>query len=390
MLLVLWHTTQRPLSPGIPGNAADMVMKSLFPSPETQVKPGPAWALLVGLTLAGLAVFEALKLPAAPMLAGIVAGSVLSLRDTGLQISKPFFLLGQCLVGLMISRSFNLDVMHGMLDNWLMALLIVVAVILFGLVAGWVITTRQWLPGTTGIWGTSPGAATPMTLMSEAYGGDMRLVAIMQYLRVVVVSLAAAVVARFLGAETIETVSPGYFATLFPPVNWTNLALTLAVTALCCCLAGLSKATAAPFLLPMFVGAILQNTGVVTLELPAWLLDFGFALIGWSIGLRFSRTVFLYAFKAMPKILAAIFFMVGSAGILAVTLVLVWDIDPLTAYLATSPGGVDAVAIIAGSSGADMVFVMSIQTVRLFLVLVSAPPLARLATHFVRKRLPPA
>ena len=37
------------------------------------------------------------------------------------------------------------------------------------------------LPGTTALWGTSPGAASVMTIMAESYGADMRLVAFMQY-----------------------------------------------------------------------------------------------------------------------------------------------------------------------------------------------------------------
>jgi uncharacterized membrane protein AbrB (regulator of aidB expression) len=66
------------------------------------------------------------------------------------------------------------------------------------------------LPGTTAIWGSSPGAATAMTLMSESYGADMRLVAVMQYLRVVLVVLTASLVARLLlgaqGASSAATV----------------------------------------------------------------------------------------------------------------------------------------------------------------------------------------
>ena len=47
--------------------------------------------------------------------------------------------------------------------------------------------------GLTGL--LSPGGAAVMTLMSDAYGGDMRLVAVMQYLRVAIVTVLATVVA---------------------------------------------------------------------------------------------------------------------------------------------------------------------------------------------------
>jgi hypothetical protein len=58
-------------------------------------------------------------------------------------------------------------------------------------------------------------------------------------------------------------------------------------------------------------------------------------------------------------------------------LVVVAGIDPLTAYLATSPGGSDSVAIITASTTADVSFVMAMQTVRLLAVLFVGPALTR-------------
>ena len=65
-------------------------------------------------------------------------------------------------------------------------------------------------------------------------------------------------------------------------------------------------------------------------------------------------------------------FLVG----LATLLVVLAGIDPLTAYLATSPGGADSAAIIAMASNVDVAFVMAMQTTRLVLVLLVGPSLA--------------
>jgi uncharacterized membrane protein AbrB (regulator of aidB expression) len=46
-----------------------------------------------------------------------------------------------------------------------------------------------------------PGAATVMMVMVEAYGADFRLVAFMQYLRVVLVAAVASVVALLRGLD---------------------------------------------------------------------------------------------------------------------------------------------------------------------------------------------
>jgi uncharacterized membrane protein AbrB (regulator of aidB expression) len=64
-------------------------------------------------------------------------------------------------------------------------------------------------------------------------------------------------------------------------------------------------------------------------------------------------------------------------GILAGTLTAFFHIDPPTAYLATSPGGVDAAAIIAASTEVDTPFVMAMQTVRMIVLLLVGPYIAR-------------
>ena len=51
--------------------------------------------------------------------------------------------------------------------------------------------------------------------------------------------------------------------------------------------------------------------------------------------------------------------------------------DPLTAYLATTPGGLDVAAIIASDSDVDVPFVLSMQFARIVVVLVTGPSLAR-------------
>ncbi len=58
-------------------------------------------------------------------------------------------------------------------------------------------------------------------------------------------------------------------------------------------------------------------------------------------------------------------------------LVVLAGADPLTAYLATTPGGIDSVAITAIDSGADSSLVLALQMLRLFAVLLTAPLLAR-------------
>jgi uncharacterized protein len=80
------------------------------------------------------------------------------------------------------------------------------------------------------------------------------------------------------------------------------------------------------------------------------------------------------------SILALIALCGGLAALLTDRL----HIDPLTAYLATSPGGIDSVAIIAASSAhVDIPFVMAMQTARFLFVIFAGPPIVR----FVARRI---
>ena len=88
-------------------------------------------------------------------------------------------------------------------------LLLVLAILLTTLaisgLTGWLLVRYSALPGATGAWGSSPGGASAMVVMAQEYGADVRLVALMQYLRVLFVVGAAALVVRYaLGNEAQE------------------------------------------------------------------------------------------------------------------------------------------------------------------------------------------
>jgi hypothetical protein len=82
----------------------------------------------------------------------------------------------------------------------------------------------------------------------------------------------------------------------------------------------------------------------------------------------------------MRLILLSIASMLGLCAACGWALVVLLELDPLTAYLATSPGGMDSMAVISASSQADLAFVMAMQSVRFLVVLAVAPALARAAS----------
>jgi uncharacterized protein len=272
-----------------------------------------------------------------------------------------------------LSRALKPSILVDIRADWLLFFAAVLSVLIAATFLGWLLARGRVLPGSTALWGSFPGAATAMTLMAEAYGADIRLVAVMQYLRVVLVATTASII--------VVIWTPGGQASApvdwFPPVAPLPLAETLWLAFGGALLAPKLRVPAGSLLLPLVIGAVLSGFGVLTIALPPWLLAASYALVGWSIGLRFTRPIIVYAARALPRLILSVVALIVVCALLGVALAKLAHVDLLTAYLATSPGGADAVAIIAASSKVDVPFVMALQMARFVIVLVFGPRLAR-------------
>jgi membrane AbrB-like protein len=336
---------------------------------------GVQWTVMLILSTIFTAVLEALALPAALLLGPMVAAIAVAAAEGTLRVPRVPFFMAQAVIGCMIARSITPEIVGTMVQDWPLFLGAVFSVIAVSAVIGLLLTHWRVLPGTTAVWGSCPGAASAMTLMAEAFGADVRLVAFMQYLRVVLVTVVASIVSRIW-----VTPAAGHAAGAtgwLPAIQWLPLAETLALAGAGAFIAPLLRIPAGPMLVPMVAGALLHGSGTMTIELPPWLLAASYAVIGWSIGLRFTRPILVHALRALPRVTASILALIAICGGLAWVLTWTAGIDPLTAYLATSPGGADSVAIIAASSNVDVPFVMALQTMRFLVVLFVGPSLSR-------------
>jgi uncharacterized protein len=356
--------------------------------PSDRKAPGPfgrlsyraQWGFLIAGSVLLAALFTRTGLPAALLLGPMVAGIVVACGGGQLRPPRLPMLAAQTIVGCLLARSITSEIVLTFIKGWPLFLSVVLAIVALSATLGWALTRFEVLPGTTAVWGTAPGGASAMMLMAGAFGADARLVAFMQYLRVVLVAAIATLVARlWVGPTGAAAADAGWFAA----VHWSGLVATLAIAAAGGIAGHLLRIPAGGLLLPMLIGAVFEGTGLLHITLPPWLLAISYTFLGWGVGLGFTREILVHASRALPQVLLATFVIIGFCGLLAWILVHAAGIDPLTAYLATSPGGMDSVAIIAASSKVDVSFVMALQTVRLAIVLIVGPPLAR----FISQRM---
>lgn len=333
-----------------------------------------AWARLLAAS-AGLAYGLTLAhFPAALLLGPMLVAIVFGVRGARIRIPKPGFQAAQALVGCLVAQSVTAEIVGTMAGDGLLILAVVLVTVVAGAVVGWVLTRLKVLPGATAAWGSSPGGAAAMVAMSEDYGSDPRLVAFMQYVRVALVVVSASVVARLL-TDLSAPASPSSVAADDP--SFLAVLSTLAIAAVGAGVALALKLPGGALIGPMILGAILHASGIVSMTLPGPLLDVAYATIGWYVGLRFTRETVQEAMGALPGVLAATVGLIVLCGGWAFGITYLLPVDFLTAFLATSPGGLDSVAIIAMGSKVDVSFVLAVQTLRLFVVLMTGPILAK-------------
>jgi uncharacterized protein len=332
------------------------------------------WTALIVAGAAAAAALQRLAVPA-PWLIGPVVVAIVAASSGLVELRVPHgaFAAAQAAIGMLIAQTFTPPVVASIARSWAVMALVVATTIVSAAVAGWVLARFSSIEAETAAWGSAPGGASAMTAMSIDYGADARVVAFMQYLRVTVVVLSASAVARVLlphGAPHPALAS----AAAFDPLAVLE---TIAVAAAGAWGATRLKIPAGGLLGPMVLGAVLHGTGLVRLQLPAPLLDAAYLTVGLTIGLLYTRATVAYVVRVLPQLLASTFVLLALCALSGSLLVATVHVDALTAYLATTPGGLDSVTVIALGSGANVPLVLAVQTLRIFVVVLSGPAIAK-------------
>ncbi len=343
------------------------------------------WAILLALSAVVTGAFVAIHLPAAMMLGPMISGIMLGANGAKLHI--PNWLLTICfgIVSCLIARSIDPPLLRLVLAEWPVFLLGSLLTIVFGLALGVVMARMRMMPGTTAIWGSAPGAVMIMLVMAKEARADVQLVAVMQFLRVVIVAGLAALVALLFGTPSGSIVAMSAVAPV--PFAWWPFLATLALGTGSAFLGHRIPFPGAAMLIPMFAAIILSNTGLLVITQPDWMLICAYVLFGWSVGLGFTRESLVHAGRLLPHIIGFILILTAMCAGLGYAMHLVLGTDMLTAFLATSPCGMDLIAVIAASTHVDMSLVMGMQVGRFLIISFVGPVCIAMIARSVERSL---
>jgi membrane AbrB-like protein len=286
-------------------------------------------------------------------------------------------------VGGVLASAFRPSVLPLISRHWLPVSLVVCGTLLLSLGAGLLLSSLVRIDRKTAALGALPGAASGMLAMSDTLGADARLVALMQYTRVVVVVVTATFVGRLTtgaapqpaSGQGLRAVSEGVDLLVQGTVQ--TYAVTVLVAVLGAWAGTRLRLPAGALLGPLILGVALAELGVVQLAWPPGVPQAAYLVLGLWVGLLFDGASVKQAGRLLPFVLASTVGLVLACAALGWALAELTGLDAMTAYLATTPGGIDSVAIVALGTGADAPLVLAVQMLRLLAVVFAGSLLGR-------------
>src|SRR4051794_11082735 len=318
----------------------------------------------------------AIGLPSSYLFAALVVGVGFALvRPGAVGVPDRGFTAGEAVTGVVLGAYLRSSTLSAVASDWLPVTLVSLGTLAVTTLCGIVLARVAPVDRPTASLGMIAGGASGIVGMADELGADARLVAFMQYLRVLLIVAFTPIAAGVLfGAHGGNVPSESVLGT---PGAWL-LTIGLGVVG---ALAGPRlRIPAGTLLAPLLLTGVLTVAGL-DLVVPALLREIGFALIGLQVGLRFTTDTLRTARAILPAVLACIAGLVVACFGLAWVLSATADVSLLDAYLATTPGGLYAVLATAFGSGANTTFVLAVQGLRLLVMVLAAPFVVRWLTR---------
>jgi membrane AbrB-like protein len=335
-----------------------------------------SWLVVLAATVAASAGLAALRLPSPVLFGSLLGGMVYALSTSRpLEIPRRAFHVGQGLVGATIGALVSLPTLQRLGTDWPSIAGVTVGTLLISVVTGRLLALSRDVSPTTGAFALVAGGASGITALAHELGADDRVVTIVQYLRVLLVLLAMPLVtALVFGASGSTGAGPGHAVRWLPDLAFTVVSVVAGLA-----VARLSRMPAGSLLGPLLVAVPLSVSGLLgPVAVPPPLQDLGYALIGIQVGLRFTRESLRSIAGLLPLATVLIAGVIAACAGMGWVLATATGVDQLTAYLATTPGGLYAVLATAADSGSDVTYVLAVQVIRVFAMLLAAPLLARI------------
>lgn len=221
---------------------------------------------------------------------------------------------------------------------------------------------------------SAPGGMSQVLAVAAEIGADMRAIAIVQSMRVVIIAIGMPTGLALLGLVSHVTRPAG------GPMTVAAIDQLLILIAA----ASVGAFAAHRFRMPggllfgaMFASAGLHGSGMITVTMPWWWTNVGGVALGAIIGARFANMRFRLFVSFLGAAFGSFAVSIAIASACAAGLLTLMKLPIAEVMIGFAPGSVDAMMLLALALHLDPVYVGAHHVIRIFFVALTMPVLAR-------------
>lgn len=320
---------------------------------------------------------------------GYLSGSILLVAAAALagrpmvvpvSLTRVIFVL----IGISLGSVATPETLHGMTTYPASITVLIVAMAIVGVASACYLKIVHRWSTLSAYLASAPGGLSQVMALAAEMGADLRGIAIVQTMRVVIIAVGVPVGLSLAGLVTPSTRGVG------GAFDWAlidELAVLIAVSTVLAIILYRIRFPGGLLFGAMLTSAILHGSGLIQTPMPWWVANTAMIALGAVTGSRFANTPFRFVLDFLLAAFGSFFIAAVIAAVFAAGLIQFMTLDTGAVMISFAPGSVDAMMLLALALQLDPVYVGAHHLARIFFVSVTLPLVVR---RIARRPKPPA
>jgi len=325
-------------------------------------------------SVVGAGLFHALDLPLPLMLGPMFGCLVVALAGADLKGLGWLATMMRIVLGIAVGTAITPELLNRMPQMIYSVALIPPFILIIGLIGYPWFRKVCGFDHATSYYSAMPGGLQDMLIFGEEAGGNVRTLSLVHATRVLVIVTSAPFLLQAMWGVPLVSF-PGASAAEIPLGEMAIMAVAGTVGWLGARAIGLFGA---PIIGPLVATALVSLAGLVEHRPPGEMLLAAQFVLGLGVGAQYVGVTLGELKRDVLSGMGYCVLLSGIALVFAEIVITIGAAPPMEAFLAFAPGGQSEMAILAIVAGADLAYVVTHHLVRLVVVIIGAPIVARL------------
>ena len=340
----------------------------------------------LALAAAGGAALGLIGVPAGWLSGSILAVAGASLAGRPMLIPTLLMRAIFVLIGISLGAVVTPETLHGMATYPVSIAVLILAMALISIGgAGYLRLIHRW-DNVDAYLAAAPGGMSQVLALGAELGGDLRAIAIVQSIRVVVIAVGLPAGLAMLGL--VGQAPPRVTGALSIGVL-DELAILVAASTVVAIIAYRIRFPGGLLFGAMLTSAVLHGSGLIHAVMPWWAVNTAMVAMGAITGSRFANTPLRMLLNFVGAAFGSFAVAVTIAAAFAAVLISVLSLRAAEVMIAFAPGSVDAMMLLALALNLDPVYVGAHHLTRIFFVSLTMPLVARRTARSLKIRSEP-